>query len=556
MATIVGNNRNNNLRGTNRDDTIDGRGGRDAMTGRDGDDIYIVDNVGDTVIESVNQGQDLIRSSVSFTLSNHVEDLRLTGSANLNGFGNSMNNAITGNSGRNTLRGNNGDDVLDGRGGADRLIGGKGSDVYYVDNVGDTVEETGGDWDEVHSTVSFTLTDLIEALYFEGDDDLDGTGTASNDDIHGNSGNNVLRGLGGTDFLYGNGGIDVLEGGAGSDRLDAQDGEGGDTLIGGVGGDSYVIDEGDVVIEHAGEGSDSLSVNFSYTLTEDSALENLSTRSENSVTLIGNSQDNSMYSLGGGDILRGEGGNDRIYLDEGDELSHVFGGAGDDELLAETGFGGGILEGGTGDDRYWTFSGSSLVVEHAGEGIDTVHAWHGHWLRLADNVENLFLLEPFFDNSGTLEVGRGNDLDNRIINQIGDDYYVDLYGEGGNDYIEGHDGATHYTGGSGADRFLVTSRESAFSSREQTIRDFAHGEDEILLDNAQFAAIGSEGDLSADAFHSGMAAQTAAHRIIFDESDGALYYDPDGTGAQAQVFFLRLGDASTGGADASDFVVV
>ena len=43
------------------------------MTGGDGDDIYIVDNIGDTVTENSSEGTDIIYSSVTFTASNNVE---------------------------------------------------------------------------------------------------------------------------------------------------------------------------------------------------------------------------------------------------------------------------------------------------------------------------------------------------------------------------------------------------------------------------------------------------------------------------------------------------
>lgn len=45
------------------DDVIDGRGGADTMAGGQGDDTYIVDNVGDQVIELAGGGIDLVRSS-------------------------------------------------------------------------------------------------------------------------------------------------------------------------------------------------------------------------------------------------------------------------------------------------------------------------------------------------------------------------------------------------------------------------------------------------------------------------------------------------------------
>ena len=67
-----------------------------------GNDTYIVDNAADVVTESLNQGIDTVRASVSYTLTNNVENLVLTGNA-LNGFGNDLNNTITISSNNNNL---------------------------------------------------------------------------------------------------------------------------------------------------------------------------------------------------------------------------------------------------------------------------------------------------------------------------------------------------------------------------------------------------------------------------------------------------------------------
>lgn len=114
---------------TVEDFLIDGGLGSDTMIGR-GDDTYIVDNVGDKVIESVVGGHDTVESWVDYTLADGVEDLKLLGSADLDGTGNAGGNELRGNSGSNVLIALDGDDYLRGDVGNDTLIGGNGWDDY------------------------------------------------------------------------------------------------------------------------------------------------------------------------------------------------------------------------------------------------------------------------------------------------------------------------------------------------------------------------------------------------------------------------------------------
>ena len=82
------------------------------MVGGTGDDTYTVDSISDVVTENSSQGTDLIQSSITFTASENVENLTLTGSSNINATGNSLNNTLTGNSGDNILDGGDGNDIV------------------------------------------------------------------------------------------------------------------------------------------------------------------------------------------------------------------------------------------------------------------------------------------------------------------------------------------------------------------------------------------------------------------------------------------------------------
>ncbi len=131
---LFGQGGNDYLEGNRDDDTLDGGGGADTMLGGQGNDTYIVDNVGDVVREYANSGIDTVQSSVTFTFDAQVENLTLTGTDDLDGTGNELNNTITGNGGINRL---------DGKGGTDHLIGGDKNDIL-IGGTGDNDLLEGG----------------------------------------------------------------------------------------------------------------------------------------------------------------------------------------------------------------------------------------------------------------------------------------------------------------------------------------------------------------------------------------------------------------------------
>jgi Ca2+-binding RTX toxin-like protein len=133
------------------DDLLDGGIGADRMTGGAGNDTYVVENLGDRVIESAGQGVDTLMTSLaSYTLPAHVENLVYSGNATFRGIGNALDNRIEG--GRRA-------DTLEGGTGADVMIGGQGADRFVLSALGD-------------SGVTAALRDLI--LDFErGTDRID-----------------------------------------------------------------------------------------------------------------------------------------------------------------------------------------------------------------------------------------------------------------------------------------------------------------------------------------------------------------------------------------------
>ena len=86
--------------------------GANVLVGLAGNDIYVV-GVGDTVVEAVGGGTDIVGSFADHTLAANVDNLTLLGAAAISGTGNDLANTIDGaqNTGANVLTGLGGDDV-------------------------------------------------------------------------------------------------------------------------------------------------------------------------------------------------------------------------------------------------------------------------------------------------------------------------------------------------------------------------------------------------------------------------------------------------------------
>ena len=74
------------------------------LTGGDGNDLYVVQNAGDQAIDWRTRAPNR-RKQRDFTLANHVEQLVLTGNADIDGTGNGLDNCLYGNAGINLLPG-------------------------------------------------------------------------------------------------------------------------------------------------------------------------------------------------------------------------------------------------------------------------------------------------------------------------------------------------------------------------------------------------------------------------------------------------------------------
>ncbi|HEY8192105.1 MAG TPA: calcium-binding protein, partial [Alphaproteobacteria bacterium] len=295
MAVINGTGGDDNLVGTGvadtlngfaGNDTLNGGAGNDTMVGGQGNDVYIVAQAGDVVTELAGEGTDTIQSSVTYTASNNVENLTLTGAGNINATGNTLNNILTGNTGNN---------ILNGGTGTDTMTGGTGNDTYVVDNVGDVVTESAGEGtDIIQSSVSYTIATNVETLTLTGTTNINATGNAANNTLNGNTGNNIIDG-----------------------------GAGNDTMAGGTGNDTYIVDSAtDVVTEAAGAGTDTIQTSVTFTMSNN--VENMiltggaainATGNTLANTITGNGADNTISGGTGADTMIGGAGNDTYVVD-------------------------------------------------------------------------------------------------------------------------------------------------------------------------------------------------------------------------------------------------
>jgi len=237
-------------------------------------------------------------------------------------------------------------------------------------------------------------------------------GTNGKDYLVGTDEDENIFGLDGDDVLVGNGGGDFLNGG-----------RGGDHMYGGAGNDAYIVDSpDDVVIESRGNGYDYVHSSIDYTLPDNveglgldegsGAIYGAGNNLDNYIN--GNSSSNVLWGLGGDDHINGEGGADLMY-------------------------------GGLGDDTFYVDDAYDTIFEFLDEGVDKVFASLDY--TLPDNVENLILLD-----SGTALNGTGNELDNKIWGNIGDNT---LSGGDGHDMLDGWIGADTMIGGDGNDTYYV-----------------------------------------------------------------------------------------------------
>ncbi|TPI51151.1 calcium-binding protein, partial [Mesorhizobium sp. B3-1-8] len=349
------------------DDFIDGGIGADTMNGGAGNDTYVVDNASDQVSEAASQGTDTVLSSVTYTISDSdVENLTLTGTASINGNGNTSANVLTGNSGDNMLDAGSGNDTIYGGAGNDFLLGNNGDDTVYGGVGADYMN--GGDGSD---TLVYQRGDGADRI-----EDFTVAATTASSDINAANALNVKAGgivdtwVGGyywqasTNSLLKAGatsGSDTLKltGGITADNLSfAWGGPGLDNLLvtiaGGPAGDSINLSQYGIADSHG----NAIGKIEKLQLDGLSAMNLVVARSAGAAA-NGGTGSNIIFGLAGNETLRGNTGADIIY-----------GGAGNDVLSAGTGDD--TLVGGTGNDYENGEGGSDRYVYRRGDGADTI----------------------------------------------------------------------------------------------------------------------------------------------------------------------------------------
>ena len=461
--SATGNSIDNQITGNEMNNTLDGGDGTDLLTGGAGDDVYFVDEFDLAVVESEDEGADLVISGTDHILADNVENLVLTGDLAFSGTGNSLGNDITGNALDNILSGLEGDDTLSGGEGADSLIGGDGSDSILGGAGSDTLVVDGSDLaidggDDSDVVVSGSDIDLTDGRFTSVENitlaDVyvmdEGTGEEVLSETQpisatGDSLANTIVGNLTANSLSGGEGADILDGGAGDDTLFI---DSADTLVDGNDGIDSIVSETTVAL------SETRFANVENIIL--SGEENISaTGDDNDNQLIGNDANNTLDGGAGADYLSGGDGADSLF--GGDGIDTLIGGLGNDTLVLDisdyTGdtLNSGLVDGVDGND--WVVADLSINLE----GSSSIF-----------NIDNILLT--------------GSDT----LSAIGDGAANQIIANSGNNTLTGAGGLDTLTGGTGSDLFILgdTTGNAFGEDKDSTfalITDFTVGTDMLQL---------------------------------------------------------------------------
>jgi serralysin len=311
---------------------------------------------------------------------------------------------------------------------------------------------------------------------------------------------------GGTDVFTG---IEIVLASALADRVTGADG-GGDVFQSGAGNDTFRADStADVMLEQVGGGNDRVLASATHALYAGQEIERLETvnaASKAKISLAGNEFANAIIGNNGANVLDGGKGVDTL-----------------------TGHGG--------NDTYVVDRAADAIVERKGAGKDVVVTSVNYRLGAGDEIEQIQAVNVALKTPLKLT---GNEFANVV------------FGNAGANVLNGLGGKDTLVGGKGRDLFQLTTKPGA--GNFDHIQDFSTRDDRIALENGVFRKLGKAGGLASQAFVKGPEALDASDRVIYDPTNGGLYYDPDGTGAAAKVLVAALKKGLS--MNAGDFLVI
>jgi Ca2+-binding RTX toxin-like protein len=345
-------------------------------------------------------------------------------------------------------------------------------------------------------------------------------GGTGDDLIVGGAEADTLIGGEGNDFIAGFQGDDVAFLGAGNDAFLWNPGDDNDRIEGGSGTDTMIFNgsNSDEVIDMSANGERfSFLRDIANVVMDTNELEKVEFRA------FGGADTINIDDLSGTDVKQidlnlgvlGTAGGDRQV-----DTIQTEGTAGRDIIKVSNSSSGVLVKGLAADVTLFRADADldRLIVD-GGEGNDRMSA---------AELGNVIQL--------TFNGGAGNDV---ITGSTGNDI---LSGDAGNDLLTGGLGADTLTGGEGKDRF----RFNALDQGVDIITDFVATDDQILLRAAGFGGGLIRGTtLSADQFSLGAAAVDASDRLIYDTTNGNLFFDVDGNGSAAQTLLATLSGAPT-----------
>jgi Ca2+-binding RTX toxin-like protein len=242
--------------------------------------------------------------------------------------------------------------------------------------------------------------------------------------------------------------------------------------------------------------------------------------------LNGDNGNDTLIGGTGADILRGGGGRDK--LDGGNGNDTLIGGTGADILRG--GGGRDKLDGGKGNDTYYVNTGDKLI-DSGGKDTVRLDGSNKVW-KLTAGFEKLY-------GNASDNTLKGNALANLINGGNGNDT---LIGAGGADKLIGGAGNDVLRGGRGDDIFVFDGELNNVGI--DRIIDFNPNNDSVQLENSVFTKLAETGSLDEAFFQSGAGLDHGLDDndyLVYNSTDGSLYYDVDGSGSETAVKIAILG---------------